>query len=156
MADSLHPSQSPPADSSAGSLPAAEVVAPPTLAEARARLRALADESSVVPDGRSVTVFDCVLWRMTARELAEVASSLKADGGVLLFLEPTVDVGWRRLVNRLVPQLGSWTVGQRFGTDVPVELRRAGLEVTDLVRFGLGPGELFSYALGRAEWLPVD
>jgi hypothetical protein len=100
--------------------------------------------------GATVVVADTVLWRAGRAQLRALARALGRDQ-VLVFLEPTAEVGWRRLAHRLGRPVLDRLVGHRFGADVPAALRAAGLEVTELTRFGLGPGELLSYAIGRAE-----
>lgn len=152
--------------------------APPDLATARARLQALVevmvDEISGAstapgpvqhldrPGGAGtdrwpaidptapVVVADGVLWQATGAQLAALSASLRR-GQVLVFLEPTAEIGWRRTVQRVGRPLWRRLSGHHFDTDVPEDLRRAGLQVTDLNRFGVGPAELRSYALGRAE-----
>lgn len=139
--------------------------APADLGTARARLRDLATAAagaggtvahlkagarSDVADGVGVVVADMVLWQAGGADLRALSAGLGPDG-VLVFLEPTADVGWRRLANRMGRGLWRRLAGHDFEHDLPASLRAAGLEVTELDRFGIGPLGLRSYALGRAE-----
>lgn len=96
-----------------------------------------------------VVVADTVLWRASATRLAALAAALGPEAS-LLFLEPTADLGWRRLVHRLGRPMWRRAAGHDFETDVPVRLRQAGFAVVDVRRFGVGRGQLRSYAIGRA------
>jgi len=103
-----------------------------------------------LPAGTGAVVADLVLWRAGRANLRTLSAALDRDQ-VLVFLEPTAEVGWRRLVQRLGRGLWRRLAGHDFECDVPAELRAAGLEVTELDRFGIGRLGVRSYALGRAE-----
>lgn len=140
--------------------------APADLGAARARLReravtaAAADGRAIaylragsrpdVPAGAGVVVADSVLWRAGPAGLLTLSAALDRHQ-VLLFLEPTAEVGWRRLAHRVGRPVWRRLVGHDFECDLPAGLRAAGLEVTELDRFGVGPLAVRSYALGRAE-----
>jgi hypothetical protein len=139
--------------------------APTDLGTARARLRDLATAAAVgggtvahlqagarpdIPDRAGVVVADMVLWQAGGADLRALSAWLGPDG-VLVFLEPTAELGWRRLAHRLTRGLCRRFTGHDFERDLPASLRSAGLEVTELDRFGIGPLGLGSYALGRAE-----
>ena len=115
-----------------------------------AHLQAGADASFEVPAGAGVVVADTVLWRAGPAALRALSAALDRSQ-VLLFLEPTADVGWRRLAHRVGRPLWRRLAGHDFENDLPAALRAAGLEVTELDRFGVGRGGTRSYALGRAE-----
>jgi hypothetical protein len=139
--------------------------APADLGSARARLAAEAERragsATVHHLGASagwsdpglaeagVVVADSVLWQASEAQLAALAAALGPERS-LLFLEPTADLGWRRLVHRIGRTVWRRVAGHDFETDVPVRLRGAGLEVVDVRRFGVGRGQLRSYAIGRA------
>lgn len=146
--------------------------APADLASARARLRAaagrlagagavfdLAGSSADRGSGGApwpeidpvvaVIVADSVLWRTGPRQLEALASALGPQRS-LLFLEPTADLGWRRVAHRVGRPLWRRVAGHDFECDVPAVLRAAGLVVVDLNRFGVGRAGVRSYALGRA------
>lgn len=137
---------------------------PADLAEARARLRAAA--TAEAGDGpiahvadlgaggeptleAAVLVADCVLWRADDAAVDRLVAAVEARA-VLLFLEPTAELGWRRLVQWLATPLWLRLVGHHFGSDVPARLRATGLLVTDVDRFELGLGGVRSYVAGRA------
>ncbi|MEM9561704.1 MAG: hypothetical protein AAGA93_03735 [Actinomycetota bacterium] len=150
-----------------------DVLDPPAdLGTARARLRSLAVEgarggavlhlgggidpvtdSAVTGSGDAgpgAVVADTVLWRTGRADLRRLAASLTPERP-LYFLEPAAELGWRRLVHRIGRPGWRRLAGHHFEFDVPVELRVVGLVVTDLVRFGVGPAGVRSYAMGRAE-----
>ena len=102
-----------------------------------------------VPPGAGVVVADMVLWQVAPADLRTMATAL--DRRVLLFLEPTAELGWRRLVHRVGRRWWRRRLGHHFECDVPAELRAAGLAVTEIDRFGVGPRQVRSYVLGRAE-----
>lgn len=102
-----------------------------------------------VDAGATVVLADTLLWRTGPAELRALAAALGPDRP-LLFLEPTAEVGWRRLGHRLGRRLWRRVAGHHFEVDVPVALRAAGLEVVDLNRFGVGRAGVRSYVLGRA------
>ncbi len=102
-----------------------------------------------IDPGAGVVVADTVLWGAAPADLVALAQALGPERS-LLFLEPTAEVGWRRLVHRLGSRLWRRAVGHHFETDVPAALRAAGLEVVDLRRFGVGRARVRSYVLGRA------
>ena len=148
---------------------------PVDLASARARLLAVTDGLIAAgtdgPDGRSgsvvhldptpgpgwqtfgpavrVVVADLVLWPLPLSDLRTLVRALGPDRS-LVFLEPSADAGWRLLANRAGRGLWRRSIGHDFETDVPAHLRQAGLMITDLNRFGVGPGQVRSYVLGRA------
>lgn len=101
-----------------------------------------------------VVIADLVLWKWDRPALRALSERMKPDT-VLLFLEPTADLGWRRLIHRY----GRWAerllLRHNFETDVPAELREAGLMVTTTIRFSTGPAGLRSYVLGRAEHIGI-
>ncbi len=137
--------------------------APDDLGSARARLLAAAehlagpgpidhldpDAGTWSFDDAAVVVADGILWQAEQQDLQTLAGALGPDR-FLLFLEPTADLGWRQVVNRLGRSLWRRAIGHHFETDVPATLRAAGVEVIDLRRFGVGRGRVRSYALGRA------
>ncbi len=137
--------------------------APDDLDSARARVLAAAqrlagagpiahlgpDQGSSAFGDAAVVVADGVLWQADPGQLAALAAALGPDRH-LLFLEPTADLGWRQAVNHLGRSLWRRRIGHHFDTDVPAVLRSAGIEVIDLRRFGVGPRQVRSYAMGRA------
>ncbi len=148
-----------------------DVLNPPAdLGAARARLRSLAiGEVGAAPilhlaggtgaeavDGTpavgaaGAVLADMVLWRTGRADLGRLAATLSAERP-LFFLEPTSELGWRRVAHRAGRPLWRRAAGHDFERDLPVELRVVGLVVTDLVRFGTGLARVRSYAMGRAE-----
>lgn len=143
-------------------------LAPVDLEAARRRVRSVVDGrglgSTVVlsgarfDDGRrnlitpatTVVAADFVLWRWTDADLIDLVRRLPS-AAVLVFLEPTADFGWRRLVHRIFRLPIRLALGHHFEADVPARLRAAGLDVTTTDRFDLGPADLRSYVWGRAE-----
>jgi hypothetical protein len=120
---------------------------PPTgLAQARARLSGLAAD---VESAKVITT-DVDLWRRTQPELEALSQQLK-PGQVLLFLEPTAELGWRRVLHRYGRAFIQLALRHNFEADVPARLRAAGLTVTTTIRFSTGPLGWRSYVLGRAE-----
>jgi len=97
-----------------------------------------------------VLVADTVLWAATWLQLRNLAARIEGDR-VLHYLEPTAELGWRRAVHRIGRPLCHRLVGHHFERDIPADLRAAGLVVTEMTRFGTGPGQLWSYVIGRAE-----
>lgn len=95
-------------------------------------------------------VTDMVLWRWDDVSLSKLAESLAPDRA-LLFLEPTADLGWRRIVHRLTKYLWRLTIGHDFHRDVPAALRQSGLTVSTVDRFESGPFGVRSYVWGKAE-----
>ena len=103
-----------------------------------------------VVDPGSLVVADAVLWRASTAQLRSLSRAIGPEQ-VLLFLEPTRELGWRRALHRAARPLWRRLTGHDFERDLPADLRAAGLEVTELTRFGTGPRQVWSYALGRAE-----
>lgn len=103
-----------------------------------------------IPDEVGVVVADTVLWEASLAQLKALARAV-GPNQVLVFFEPTVDAGWRRGLHRLARPLWPRLVGHHFESDVPATVRAAGLPITDLNRFGLGPLQVGSYVLGKAE-----
>ncbi len=104
-------------------------------------------------DGLDLVVADCILWHpaWTSAHLRSLAEALGGDGW-LLFLEPVVDLGWReRIANQLVKR-DIDRHGHAFTTDVPQNLRDAGLVVTTTVRFE--SARRLTYAWGEARNFP--
>ncbi|MGH1487859.1 MAG: hypothetical protein ACRBK7_00445 [Acidimicrobiales bacterium] len=138
-------------------------LAPASLAAARTRLQAMAGSESVQLTARpfetqgfkiSASVdtvsADMVLWRWDRQSLEVLSKQLK-PGTILVFLEPTAELGWRRVLHRYGRPVIRTLLRHHFETDVPAELRRAGLMVTTTIRFSTGPAGFRSYVLGRAE-----
>jgi hypothetical protein len=92
------------------------------------------------------------LWRWPPDRLTELSERLRPDR-VLYFLEPTADLGWRRMVHTVGRPLWRARLGHDFSADVPAALRAAGLLVGTTDRFSLGPAGVRSYVWGRAEHL---
>jgi hypothetical protein len=154
--------------SDSAAFPPAMMLAPSSVAVARARLRAITAGSQVThlpatwtaerdrplpplpPDG--VLLADQVLWPADTDQLARLVRQL-GDRRVLVFLEPTADIGWRRSLHRLGRPLWRRSLGHDFDGDVAAALRATGITVTDVVRFNVGPAGLFSWAYGRAQWI---
>lgn len=103
-----------------------------------------------VSPSSDVVIADHVLWRYDQASLQALSKRL-TPGMVLLFLEPTAELGWRRLLHRNTQRLTRLLLRHNFSSDVPAELREAGLIVTTTIRFNTGPGGWRSYVLGRAE-----
>lgn len=103
-----------------------------------------------IPAEVGVVVADTVLWEATLAQLKALARAIGPDQ-VLVFFEPTADAGWRRGLHRLARPVWRRLVGHHFESDVPSILRAAGLPITDLNRFGVGPLDVGSYVLGKAQ-----
>lgn len=98
-------------------------------------------------------IADLVLWRTDQRSLNALAKALEPDR-VLLFLEPTADLGWRAGLHRVGRRLFRLFLRHDFAADVPAQLREAGLVVTTTDRFGIGWRGLRSYVWGEARHFP--
>lgn len=98
-------------------------------------------------------VADLALWRADKRSLDALAAALEPDR-VLLFLEPTADLGWRSGLHRSGRLLWRLFLRHDFSADVPAQLREAGLVVTTTDRFGVGWRGLRSYVWGEARHFP--
>ena len=96
---------------------------------------------------------DFVLWRLGQSELDALAAALVPDR-TLLFLEPTADLGWRRLIHRFGRPLWRLRLGHHFEADVPAMLRAAGLVVTTTDRFAIGGRGIKTYVWGEARHFP--
>ena len=79
------------------------------------------------------SVFQLVAAVDLRATLAQIRGVLDADG-VVLFLEPARLVGVAGRTQRLLGPAVAATAGWHLDRDVPMELRRAGLSVTDLER----------------------
>ena len=101
----------------------------------------------------TAVVAELVLWRWAPDAVGDLAKRME-PGTALVFLEPTADLGWRRLVHRLGRVALRVRYGHDFEADVPAALRAAGLVVTTTDRFGLGPMGIRSYVWGVAEHFP--
>lgn len=86
---------------------------------------------------------EMVLWRWPSAALAELSALLRDRGGLLVFIEPTAGLGWRRAMQLL---------GRKYHRDVPAELRAAGFSVTTQVR--LRHGFIGTYVRGEARHFP--
>jgi hypothetical protein len=153
-------------------------LAPTDLADARRRINTVASgrcrEHEVDEDGTTVlrlttapvsgqlnrikpetvcVIADLVLWRTDQRSLNALAKALEPDR-VLLFVEPTADLGWRAALHRFGRRLWRLFLRHDFEADVPAQLREAGLVVTTTDRFGLGWRGLRSYVWGEARHFP--
>ena len=107
-------------------------------------------ESRAGSDGPLCLISEFRLWAWSPDDLRRLAAVI-GDDGVLLFCEPTADLGWRRVVHRLSRRpLRAW-LGYHFESDVPASLRTTGLVVGTMDRFTLGRAGLRSYVWGRAE-----
>ncbi len=82
---------------------------------------------------------DLSLWRSPQAFLRPLSDILRELEGLLVFIEPTAGLGWRRAVQLL---------GRRFRRDIPAELRAAGFIVTTQVR--LWDGLHGTYVRGEA------
>lgn len=82
---------------------------------------------------------DLELWRWPPVSLRRLSEALRERRGLLVFLEPTADWGWRRPVQLL---------GRRYRRDIPADLRAAGFSVTTQVR--LRHGVIGTYVRGEA------
>ncbi len=98
----------------------------------------------------AAVVAEFVLWRWSPEALADLSVGIGPDT-TLVFLEPTADLGWRRLLHRVARPALRRRYGHDFEVDVPAALRAAGLVVTTTDRFGLGPMGVRSYVWGVAE-----
>lgn len=124
-----------------------------TLAEARAQVRVrvefhVADRGAAAPlwlsDRRSaadleaiaaigtgvVVASDLKLWRWPTTSVRRLSDLLRQRSGLLVFIEPTAGLGWRRALQ---------LAGRRYRRDMPAELRDAGFVVTTQVRLWNGP-----------------
>lgn len=154
-------------------------LAPTDLDEARRRIKSLAalrtrerglspnaedavlslKNGSIVDQLNSVTaetvcvVADMMLWRADQRSIDALADALEPDR-VLLFLEPTADLGWRRAVHRLGRRFWRIVLRHDFRADVPARLRDSGLVVTTTDRFGVGWRGVRTYVWGEAQHFP--
>lgn len=133
-----------------------------TLAQARAQVRRRVDDHAL--DRRAATVIwlqagsptgdlelvanggtgvvvgsDSSLWRWSAASLRRMSDLLRERDGLLVFVEPTAGLGWRRLLQ---------LTGTRYRRDIPAELRAAGFSVTTQVR--LRHGLIGTYVRGEA------
>lgn len=117
-------------------------------------LGARPSRSLPLPAESICVVSDLVLWRWDRASLQTLADGLAPDK-VLVFLEPTADLGWRRMVHRVARPALELGLGHHFEADVPALLREAGLVVTTVDRFGLGPAELRSYVWGVAQHIAI-
>jgi SAM-dependent methyltransferase len=87
-------------------------------------------------DERFDTVFS-VFQLSAAHDLASTLAQLRqvlAPEGVVLFLEPGRLVGLAGRSQRVLGRAVAATAGWHLDRDIPMELRRAGLSVTDLER----------------------
>lgn len=82
---------------------------------------------------------DLSLWRWPATSLRRLSDLLRERNGLLVFVEPTAGLGWRRALQ---------LAGRRYRRDIPAELRAAGLSVTTQVR--LRHGLIGTYVRGEA------
>lgn len=90
--------------------------------------------------GRGVVVgSEMALWRWSPDALARLCELVRELDGLLVFIEPTAGLGWRRLLQ--LP-------GRRYRRDIPAELRAAGFIVTTQVR--LRHGGYGTYVRGEA------
>jgi hypothetical protein len=101
-------------------------------------------------DGAEVVIADLVLWRWDEASVRSLAKQLP-PGALLVFVEPTADLGWRRGVHRMTKNLWWAALRHNFESDVPARLRAAGLLVTTTDRFSVGPAGIKSYVWGIAE-----
>ena len=86
-----------------------------------------------------------VLWdrRWTMAALADLCQQL---GDRRLFvIEPTPALGLRRVVQWLTSRWLRRRVGHDFDRDLPVDLRRAGLQIFTIERFSVGQTTLRTY-----------
>ena len=100
--------------------------------------------------GADVVMADLVLWRWNDASLWSLAERLPT-GALLVFVEPTADLGWRRGVHRMTKNLWWAALRHNFESDVPASLRAAGWLVTTTDRFSVGPAGIRSYVWGIAE-----
>ncbi len=103
--------------------------------------RPLVDQVDQVTVDTAVVVADLVLWRWE-QQVLDVLAELIGPRTALVFLEPTADIGWRHQVHRL---------SRVFRRDIPAALRAAGLTVSTVDRFSIGPAGIRSYVWGQAE-----
>lgn len=115
--------------------------------------RPFASQRELISTDTACVVADLVLWRWNSSDLDALAESLRPDT-VLVFVEPTADLGWRRVVHRIARPLFRVVLGHHFEADVPAALRAAGLVVTTTDRFGSGPLRIHSYVWGEARHFP--
>lgn len=86
-----------------------------------------------------VAASDLKLWRWPVTSLRRLSDLLRDVDGLLVFVEPTAGMGWRRALQ---------LAGRRYRRDIPAELRAAGFVVTTQVR--LGHGAIGTYVRGEA------
>ncbi len=115
--------------------------------------RSFASQQHLISADTACVVADLVLWRWNSSDLDGLAAALGPDA-VLAFVEPTADLGWRRVLHRLARPLFRLVLGHHFQADVPAALRASGLVVTTTDRFGTGPLDLRSYVWGEARHFP--
>ncbi len=111
--------------------------------------RSSAERWPALPAEAQVIMADLVLWRLDEAEMATLAQAVGRRP--LVFLEPVGEVGWRSVAQRATRSWSTWVRGHHYVNDVPAALRQAGLVVTDINRFGLGPFDTRTYAIGRAQ-----
>lgn len=91
--------------------------------------------------GRGAVVgSEMALWRWPTVALTHLSDLVRELDGVIVFIEPTAGLGWRRLIQLL---------GRRYRRDIPAELRAAGFIVTTQVR--LRNGGYGTYVRGEAQ-----
>lgn len=108
---------------------------------------------SVDPAGPAVSIVSYLsMWQphgSTAR-LERLRRRLPA-GSRVVFVEPTLGVGAAAGLQRAGRVIAVKRLGLSFHRDIPEELRRAGFEVTSVVRFSLGfPERLLTFVAGEA------
>lgn len=90
-----------------------------------------ADTDAISGSGTGVVVAsDLRLWRWPEASLPRLSAVLRERDGLLVFIEPTAGLGWRRALQ---------LAGKRYRRDLPAELRAAGFTVTTQVRLWNGP-----------------
>ena len=118
--------------------------------DGRSAGRSLAADIDRISVDTVCVLADFVLWQQDRATLARLADALRPDK-VLLFVEPTAELGWRRALHRVTRRLSTMVPGYNFECDVPAELRAAGLVVTTTDRFSTGPAGIASYVWGQAQ-----
>ncbi len=89
---------------------------------------------------KAVVGSDLSLWRWPTAALEALSRQLRDRRGLLVFIEPTAGVGWRRAFQ---------LTGRRYRLDIPAELRASGFSVTTQMRLRHGP--IGTYVRGEAQ-----
>lgn len=105
------------------------------------------------PAGPALTIVSYLsMWRAdgSAFRLDQLRRRMP-EGSRLVFGEPTLGVGAAAGLQRVGRVVAVKRLGLSFHRDIPEDLRRAGFEVTSVVRFSLGfPERLLTFVAGEA------